>query len=96
MIQLVTRFAPQQATRLNDAGEYYLFIGDITNALLLFRQSLSIDPHSARTNFLLGKTELALDDVNAARERFKIVLQLQPDFPGITEQIESLEKVKSR
>jgi hypothetical protein len=90
------RFAPQQATRLNDVGEYYLLNGDIGNALILLRRSLLLDSQSARTNYLLGKAELSAGNVNAARERFTAVLVLQPDFPGIYEQIASLKKMSPR
>jgi tetratricopeptide (TPR) repeat protein len=91
-----TRFAPQQATRLNDIGEYYFLNGDVGAALIYIRRSLLLDPNSARTNYLLGRAELAAGNVNTARESFAAVLGLQPDFPGINEQIEGLRKISPR
>jgi tetratricopeptide (TPR) repeat protein len=91
-----THFTSQEATKLNDVGEYYLLLGNVSTALQIFRQSFLLDPQSARTNFLIGRTARSLGDLNTAQERFFIVRQLQPDFPEIAEKIAGLEKVKIR
>jgi len=91
-----THFTSPEATHWNDVGEYYLSMGNDSTAIMLFKRSLLIDPKSARTNFLLGKTALALGDLKEAREKFMITSQLQPDFPGINEQLAALEKTRVR
>lgn len=91
-----THFTSQEATRLNDAGEYYLLQGNASAALQIFRQSYLLDPQSARTNYLIGKAARSLGDLKTAQERFSIVFQLQPDFPEIAEQITDLSKDKIR
>jgi hypothetical protein len=89
-----THFTSQEATKLNDAGEYYILIGNVSTAMQIFRQSFLLDPQSARTNFLIGKTARLLGDLKTAEERFAIVRKLQPDYPEIAEQIAGLEKAK--
>jgi hypothetical protein len=91
-----THFTSQDATRLNDAGEYYLLLGNVATALQIFRQSFSLDPQSARTNFLIGKAAHSLGDLKTAQERYFVVRQLQPDYPEIEEQIAGLEKTTIR
>jgi tetratricopeptide (TPR) repeat protein len=91
-----THFTSQEATRLNDAGEYYLLLGNVSTALQIFRQSFLLDPQSARTNFLIGKAARSLGDLKTAEERFTIVRQLQPDYPKIAEQMADVEKAKNR
>jgi len=91
-----THFTPQKAAYLNDRGEYLLSLGNASYAMMIFKQSLLLDPQSARTNFLFGKTALALGDLKMAQEEFIITSQLQPDFPGIKEQLAALEKMKVR
>ena len=85
-----THFTSQDATRLNDAGEHYLSSGNITYAFQIFRQSLTLDPQSARTNFLIGKAALLLKDTALAKQRFKLVEQLQPDYPGLRDEFTNL------
>ena len=78
-----SHFTSQEATRLNDAGEYYLSVGNVAYAFQIFRQSLQLDPQSARTNFLVGKAAHMLGDTALARQRFMIARELQPDYPGL-------------
>jgi arabinofuranosyltransferase len=85
-----THFTSQEATRLNDAGEYYLSAGNAAYAFQIFRQSLGLDPQSARTNFLIGKAALLLRDTALAWQRFNIVGRLQPDYPGLSDEVSNL------
>lgn len=78
-----THFTSQDATRLNDAGEYYLSAGNASYAFQLFRQSFMLDPQSARTNFLIGKTALLLGDTDLGKQRFSVAEALQSDYPGL-------------
>jgi len=84
-----THFTSQEATRLDDAGEYYLSAGNVPYAFQIFRRSLVLDPQSARTNFLFGKAARILGDTTIAWQRLKLVEQLQPDYPGLQDQLSS-------
>ncbi len=78
-----THFTSQEATRLNDAGEYYLATGNPSVALQLFRRALTLDPQSARSNFLVGRALQTLGDTATARTMFRNALGLQPDYPSL-------------
>jgi hypothetical protein len=91
-----THFTSQEATKLNDAGEYYLLMGNISTAMQIFRQSFQLDPQSARTNFLIGKAARLLGDLKITDERFAIVHQLQPDYPGLMDWRDSGEHLARR
>ena len=79
-------FTPQDATRLNDAGEYYLSSGNAAAAMQLLKRSYTLDPRSARTNFLLGVTLRTLNDTASSRQMFRNARLLQPDYPGLPAQ----------
>lgn len=79
-----THFTSQEATRLNDAGEYYLAGGNAAYALQIFRRALLLDPQSARSNYLVGKAAQVAGDTVLAQQMFKNALLLQPDYPGLT------------
>ena len=85
-----THFTAQDATKLNDAGEYYLSGGNVSYAFQLFRQAFALDPQSARSNFLIGKTAFLLGDTNTAKQRFRIVSDLQPDYPGLQQEVSAI------
>ena len=76
-------FTTQEATRLNDAGEFYLSKGDASTALQVFKRSYAIDPRSARTTFLIGNALLRLGDSVGARVMIRNTVALQPDYPGL-------------
>jgi hypothetical protein len=78
-----THFTSQEATRLNDAGEYYLASGNPSVALQLFRRALTLDPQSARSNFLVGSALQSLGDTVKAQTLFRNALALQPDYPSL-------------
>jgi tetratricopeptide (TPR) repeat protein len=80
-------FMQQQASRLDDAGEYFLSRGDALYARQYFQQSLLIDPRSARTHVLLGRAARILGDTAAAHLQFTAANMLQPDYPGLSEDI---------
>ena len=81
-------FTSQEATRLNDAGEYYLSAGNSSLALQLFRRSLSLDPRSARTAYLVGFASWKMGDTVSARAMFRNAFVLQPDYPGLAEKFD--------
>lgn len=95
----VYKFIPEQfhisshrAIRLNKIARYYLEMGNANYALEVLQQSLLLDPLSAPTNFLLGKTARMLGNIKMAEERFQIVGQLQPDYPDLMEQLNEIKK----
>jgi len=78
-------FAPHGATMMNDAAERYLAVGDAGTAIRYLQQSLMMDAGSARTHYLAGVAALRLGNVPAAKEQFRIVRGIEPDYPGLNE-----------
>jgi tetratricopeptide (TPR) repeat protein len=88
-----THFTSHDASKLNEMGKRYLLMGNTTNALQMFQQSLSLDPLSAPTHFFMGLAARSAGNLKMAEERLMIVSQLQPDYPGLAEQIAELKKL---
>lgn len=82
----------QRALKLNGLAELYLEMGNAMYALEMLKQSLSIDPLSAPANFLMAKAARQLGNTQLFKERLLIAYQLQPDLPGLEEELKNLKK----
>jgi tetratricopeptide (TPR) repeat protein len=73
-------FQPKEVSHLNEQAIFYLQNKQPQNAIQILKRSISIDPKSSRTHFLLGSAyELIRDNNNAERE-FQKALEIFPEL----------------
>jgi tetratricopeptide (TPR) repeat protein len=75
-----SHFVPQDATRARDAARYYYSIGDYGQAAEILRQTVRLDPGSAKTFFWYGMTLLSAGKTDDASSMFAKAIQLYPAY----------------
>ncbi len=75
-----THIQPKEVTQINQAAIQMLQSGAAANALQYLNQSLSLDPKSSQTYFLLGAVYEAMRDYTKAEKSFSKALELFPEY----------------
>ncbi len=72
-------FHPKEVSFLNEQAVYYLQNNQPKNAVQVLKRSISIDPQSSRTHFLLGSAYELLRENSSAEKEFRRTLELFPE-----------------
>jgi len=77
--------------RINAAGYAAGYAGDLDRAMVLFGLNTELFPHSANAWHSLAEAVRYTGDAERALGLYERVLKLDPAFPGVAEQVESLK-----
>lgn len=75
-----THIQPREVSYLNEQAIQLAQRNDLINALRFLRQSLSIDPNSSKTNYILGAVYELARDTASAETYFNKALKIFPDY----------------
>lgn len=75
-----THIQPREVSYLNEQAIQLVQRNDLTNALRFLRQSLSIDPYSSKTNYIMGAVYELARDTASAEIYFNKALKIFPDY----------------
>jgi len=76
------RLSGRNALFYNGLAFYYIRRGDYKKAIKTLEESLFIDSNFSRTYFLMGFSEMSLNNFAKAKANFKKALDLNPDSKG--------------
>lgn len=83
---------PDDLQALMIKGQALGFLGRTSEAIDLFKAVISRHPESAEASFHLGNLYLMLDQLTDTLEAFERVKNIDPSFPSIDENIQSLRE----
>jgi len=75
-----THIQPKEVSKINQAALQLIQNGMVPNAITALEQSLSKDPKSSQTHFLLGYAFDVIKDYSNAEKHYKTAIELFPEF----------------
>jgi tetratricopeptide (TPR) repeat protein len=89
----VRKLEPANPVVLYKIGETYREMGDLDNALLFFKESVSVIPNDHLAHYQLASFYLSQGSVSLASDAFKKVIDLAPQSAEAAEAKKSLESL---
>ena len=79
---------PQNAAPLIQLGSYYLRLNFVADAIFRLEDAITLDMKNIDAHYLLGYAYYLDNDIPSAREQWEWVAKVQPDRPGLKQNLE--------